>query len=98
MLRVMLPGAIAAGRPIGGVLPIIDVLPVGIVYKCVVVIDVGMNRIEDASKKSGYRLVGDVDYDEVFRIRNLSSAIPLAKEIINRKRSMFNICLHKPKN
>lgn len=31
----------------------------------VVVIDVGMNRIEDASKKTGYRLVGDVDYDAV---------------------------------
>ena len=30
-----------------------------------VVIDVGINRIDDASKKSGYRLVGDVDYDEV---------------------------------
>jgi len=40
MLRVMLPAAIAAGRSIGGILPIIDVLPVGIVYKCVVVIDV----------------------------------------------------------
>ncbi len=30
-----------------------------------VVIDVGINRIEDPSKKSGYRLVGDVDYAEV---------------------------------
>jgi len=30
-----------------------------------VVIDVGINRIEDASRKSGYRLVGDVAYDEV---------------------------------
>ncbi|MGB9702680.1 MAG: bifunctional methylenetetrahydrofolate dehydrogenase/methenyltetrahydrofolate cyclohydrolase FolD [Candidatus Kapaibacteriota bacterium] len=30
-----------------------------------VIIDVGMNRIEDASKKSGYRLVGDVDFDNV---------------------------------
>jgi methylenetetrahydrofolate dehydrogenase (NADP+) / methenyltetrahydrofolate cyclohydrolase len=30
-----------------------------------VVIDVGMNRINDASKKSGSRLVGDVDFDEV---------------------------------
>ncbi|WP_018969083.1 bifunctional methylenetetrahydrofolate dehydrogenase/methenyltetrahydrofolate cyclohydrolase FolD [Rubritalea marina] len=29
------------------------------------VIDVGINRIEDASKKSGFRLVGDVAYDEV---------------------------------
>lgn len=31
----------------------------------VVVIDVGINRIEDPSRKSGSRLVGDVDYDEV---------------------------------
>jgi len=29
------------------------------------VIDVGINRIEDASKKRGYRLVGDVDFDAV---------------------------------
>ena len=28
-----------------------------------VVIDVGINRIEDASTKSGYRLVGDVEFD-----------------------------------
>ncbi|MGB4406735.1 MAG: bifunctional 5,10-methylenetetrahydrofolate dehydrogenase/5,10-methenyltetrahydrofolate cyclohydrolase [Sphaerochaeta sp.] len=30
-----------------------------------VVIDVGINRIEDPSAKRGYRLVGDVDYDRV---------------------------------
>lgn len=30
-----------------------------------VVIDVGINRVEDASRKRGYRLVGDVDYDAV---------------------------------
>lgn len=30
-----------------------------------VVIDVGMNRIEDKTKKSGSRLVGDVDFDNV---------------------------------
>jgi methylenetetrahydrofolate dehydrogenase (NADP+)/methenyltetrahydrofolate cyclohydrolase len=29
-----------------------------------VVIDVGINRVEDSSKKSGYRLVGDVAYEE----------------------------------
>lgn len=29
------------------------------------IIDVGINRIPDASKKSGYRLVGDVDFDAV---------------------------------
>jgi methylenetetrahydrofolate dehydrogenase (NADP+)/methenyltetrahydrofolate cyclohydrolase len=31
----------------------------------VVVIDVGVNRIEDASKPKGTRLVGDVKFDEV---------------------------------
>ena len=30
-----------------------------------VVIDVGINRMSDSSKKSGYRLVGDVAFDEV---------------------------------
>jgi len=29
------------------------------------VIDVGIHRIEDSSKKSGYRLLGDVNFDEV---------------------------------
>ena len=28
-----------------------------------VVVDVGINRVEDASRRRGYRLVGDVDYD-----------------------------------
>src|SRR5919106_1350907 len=31
----------------------------------VVVIDVGMNQIEDSTRKRGYRLVGDVDFEEV---------------------------------
>jgi methylenetetrahydrofolate dehydrogenase (NADP+)/methenyltetrahydrofolate cyclohydrolase len=30
-----------------------------------VVIDVGVNRVRDAAAKSGWRLVGDVDFDEV---------------------------------
>lgn len=30
-----------------------------------VVIDVGINRVDDATRKAGYRLVGDVDYDPV---------------------------------
>lgn len=31
----------------------------------VVVIDVGINRVEDSSKAKGYRVVGDVDFDSV---------------------------------
>lgn len=35
------------------------------VRDCATVIDVGINRVEDASRERGYRLVGDVAYDEV---------------------------------
>ncbi len=30
-----------------------------------VVIDVGINRVEDSSRKSGYRIVGDVDFEAI---------------------------------
>jgi len=35
------------------------------VKKGAIIVDVGINRIPDASKKRGYRLVGDVAFDEV---------------------------------
>ena len=41
-----------------------------------VVIDVGINRIEDASKKNGYRLVGDVAYDEVKEVASHITPVP----------------------
>ncbi len=40
------------------------------------VIDVGINRIEDASTKSGTRLVGDVDFDEVIKIAGSITPVP----------------------
>ena len=30
-----------------------------------VIVDVGINRIDDATSERGYRLVGDVDFDDV---------------------------------
>ncbi len=41
-----------------------------------VVIDVGMNRIPDATKKSGTRLVGDVDFDGVREVASLITPVP----------------------
>ena len=41
-----------------------------------VVIDVGINRIEDASKKSGSRLVGDVAFDEAKEIASAITPVP----------------------
>mgnify|MGYP002640681639 CR=1 FL=1 len=41
-----------------------------------VVIDVGMNRVEDASRKSGYRLTGDVDYGPVSEVASAITPVP----------------------
>ncbi len=41
-----------------------------------IVIDVGINRIEDSSRKSGYRLVGDVDFDEVAPLCSYITPVP----------------------
>tara|TARA_B100001287_G_scaffold28488_1_gene20437 strand:+ start:5138 stop:6016 length:879 start_codon:yes stop_codon:yes gene_type:complete len=41
-----------------------------------VVIDVGIHRIEDVSKKSGYRLIGDVIYEKVAEKCSYISPVP----------------------
>jgi methylenetetrahydrofolate dehydrogenase (NADP+)/methenyltetrahydrofolate cyclohydrolase len=41
-----------------------------------VVIDVGVNRIPDATKKSGFRLVGDVDFDAVSEKAKAITPVP----------------------
>lgn len=41
-----------------------------------VVVDVGINRIEDAARPKGYRLVGDVAYDEVKEIAGWITPVP----------------------
>lgn len=40
------------------------------------VIDVGVNRIPDATKKSGFRLVGDVDFEAVKEIASFITPVP----------------------
>ncbi len=47
----------AAGKP--------EMITADMVKEGAVVIDVGVNRVEDSSKKKGYRLVGDVDFEGI---------------------------------
>jgi methylenetetrahydrofolate dehydrogenase (NADP+)/methenyltetrahydrofolate cyclohydrolase len=42
----------------------------------VVVIDVGINRVEDSTASKGYRLVGDVDFDEVSKKASYITPVP----------------------
>ena len=41
-----------------------------------VVIDVGINHVDDASRPKGYRIVGDVDYDEAVQVASAITPVP----------------------
>jgi methylenetetrahydrofolate dehydrogenase (NADP+)/methenyltetrahydrofolate cyclohydrolase len=58
----------AAGRP--------NTITADMVKPGAVVIDVGVNRIEDAARKNGFRLVGDVDFEAVKEKASLITPVP----------------------
>jgi methylenetetrahydrofolate dehydrogenase (NADP+)/methenyltetrahydrofolate cyclohydrolase len=41
-----------------------------------IIIDVGINRVDDPSKKLGYKLVGDVDFENVSKIASKITPVP----------------------
>ncbi len=53
-----------------------EFLKADMVQKGVVVIDVGITRVADASKKSGFRLVGDVAFEEVSEKSSYITPVP----------------------
>jgi methylenetetrahydrofolate dehydrogenase (NADP+)/methenyltetrahydrofolate cyclohydrolase len=59
---------VAAGRP--------EMVTGEMVKPGAVVIDVGMNRIPDATKKSGTRLVGDVAFEAAREVASLITPVP----------------------
>ncbi len=58
----------AAGRP--------GTITADMVKPGAVVIDVGVNRVPDASRPRGYRLVGDVDFDSVREVASAITPVP----------------------
>ena len=58
----------AAGRP--------NTITADMIREGAVVIDVGVNRVEDASKKAGFRLVGDVDFEACKAKASLITPVP----------------------
>jgi methylenetetrahydrofolate dehydrogenase (NADP+)/methenyltetrahydrofolate cyclohydrolase len=58
----------AVGRP--------NAITADMVKAGAVVIDVGINRVQDPTRKSGYRLVGDVAYEEVFKKASAITPVP----------------------
>jgi methylenetetrahydrofolate dehydrogenase (NADP+)/methenyltetrahydrofolate cyclohydrolase len=41
-----------------------------------VVIDVGVNRVDDAAAEKGYRLVGDVNFEEAREVAGAITPVP----------------------
>ena len=58
----------AAGQP--------KMITADMVKEGAVVIDVGINRVEDSSRKGGYRLVGDVDFEAVSEKAEAITPVP----------------------
>ena len=42
----------------------------------VIIIDVGISRVKDSTRKSGYKIVGDVDFDNVSKKAKMISPVP----------------------
>lgn len=59
---------VAAGRP--------EVVTGDQIKPGAVVIDVGVNRVEDPTKERGYRLVGDVKFSEAVEVASLITPVP----------------------
>ena len=59
---------VASGHP--------HTLTADMVSEGAVVIDVGVNRIPDSSKKSGFRLVGDCDFDDLVEKTSFITPVP----------------------
>lgn len=60
------------------------------VSKGTVVIDVGVNRVEDATRKRGYRLVGDVDFEAVSAVAKAITPVPGGVGPMTRTMLLFN--------
>lgn len=58
----------ATGRP--------NTITAEMIKEGAVVIDVGVNRVEDTTKKKGYRLVGDVDFEVVKEKASFITPVP----------------------
>ena len=54
----------------------VNLITADMVKKGAVIIDVGINRVPDKSKKKGYRIVGDVDFENVSKKASYITPVP----------------------
>ncbi len=71
-----LPGVLREGDILIAAIGVPEFVKADMVKPGAVVIDVGVNRVDDDSTEKGYRLVGDVAYDEVFEVASAITPVP----------------------
>ncbi len=59
---------VAAGRP--------EVVKGDMIKEGAVVVDVGVNRVEDSTREKGYRIVGDVEFESASRVASAITPVP----------------------
>lgn len=67
-----------------------DFITAGMVKDGAVVVDVGINRVDDASRERGYRLVGDVDFDAVREKASWITPVPGGVGLMTRAMLLKN--------
>ncbi len=72
----------AAGRP--------NTVTADMIKPGAIVIDVGVNRVDDASRERGYRLVGDVDFDSVKEVAGAITPVPGGVGPLTRAMLLWN--------
>ena len=55
---------------------VVDTIKADMVKPGAVVIDVGTNRVDDDTRERGWRLVGDVAFDEVKEVASAITPVP----------------------
>ena len=79
----------AAGRP--------NVITADMIKPGAVVIDVGVNRVDDPAAKRGYRLVGDVDFESAKQVASAITPVPGGVEPMTRALLLKNTVISAKK-
>ncbi|UCF20847.1 MAG: bifunctional methylenetetrahydrofolate dehydrogenase/methenyltetrahydrofolate cyclohydrolase FolD [Gemmatimonadota bacterium] len=71
-----LPAVLREGDILVAAIGVPEFVKAGAVKPGAVVIDVGVNRVDDPGTEKGYRLVGDVAYEEVSQVASAITPVP----------------------
>ena len=71
-----LPGVVRSADVLIAAIGRAEMIPGDWIKPGAVVIDVGVNRVEDTSKKRGYRLVGDVHFESASEVASMITPVP----------------------